>query len=184
MKDELKNIALRIRDLREISGLTPEKIANHFNLTVEKYLTYENASEDIPMGFLLDFARFFKVEFTDLLTGGTPMLHTFSYVKKDRGVQVDRRAHYNYMHLAYNFADKKAEPFLVTIEPNDSPISLNIHEGQEFNYCVEGKIMILINGQELILEPGDSLYFNSLSPHGMKALDGKTAKFLAIILNW
>jgi len=183
MNDELKNIALRIRALREISGMTVEETASNFKLTTEKYQTYENASEDIPMGFLLEFARFFKVEFTDLLTGGTPMLHTFSYVKKDRGVKVDRRAHYEYQHLAYNFANKKAEPFLVTIEPNDSPINLNAHEGQEFNYCVDGKLMIVINGQELILEAGDSLYFNSLSPHGMKALDGTTAKFLAIILN-
>ena len=57
-----------------------------------------------------------------------------------------------------------------------------MHEGQEFNYCVEGRLMILLNGQEVIMEPGDSLYFNSEMPHGMRALDGKPAKFLAIIL--
>ena len=42
--------------------------------------------------------------------------------------------------------------------------------------------MILLNGQEVVMEPGDSLYFNSEMPHGMRALDGKPAKSLAVIL--
>ena len=47
---------------------------------------------------------------------------------------------------------------------------------------IEGRMMLSINGKELILEPGDSIYFDSSLPHGMKALDGKTVKFLAMII--
>ena len=50
------------------------------------------------------------------------------------------------------------------------------------NYVLEGRLLIGLNGKEIELNPGDSLYFDSSLPHGMKALDGKTVRFLAIIL--
>jgi quercetin dioxygenase-like cupin family protein len=59
---------------------------------------------------------------------------------------------------------------------------LNSHAGQEYNYIISGRMLIRINGKDLILEEGDSIYFNSDLPHGMKALDGEQVKFLAIIL--
>ena len=77
---------------------------------------------------------------------------------------------------------RKADPFIVTVEPNDNPIHYNTHEGQEFNLIIQGRMLISVGGKELVLNEGDSLYFNSALPHGMKALDGKTVKFLAIIL--
>ncbi len=182
MEKEIQDIAVRIKNLREIANLTAEETARKLNVTLEEYLQYESGTSDIPMGFILEVSRLFHVEMSDILSGGHPMLRTFSFVKKDRGIRVERREHYKYQHLAYNFANKKAEPFLVTVESkDDDAIHLNSHEGQEFNYCVEGRLLILINGQEVIMEPGDSLYFNSMTPHGMKALDGKPAKFLAII---
>lgn len=169
--------------MREISNFTIDDVSKALNVDTKVYESYEEGNIDIPMGFLLDFANLCKIELSDLLSGGTPMLRTFSYIKKDRGQTVERREHYKYQHLAYNFANKKAEPFLVTVESkDDDTIHLNSHDGQEFNYCVEGKLLISIDGNDIILEPGDSLYFDSLTPHGMKALDGKPAKFLAIII--
>ncbi len=67
-------------------------------------------------------------------------------------------------------------------DPEDTPIDFNTHPGQEFNYVVEGTLKIVIDNHELILNEGDSLYFDSNYKHGMKALNGKPAKFLAIIL--
>jgi quercetin dioxygenase-like cupin family protein len=88
-----------------------------------------------------------------------------------------------YQSLAHNFINKKSEPFMVTVEPEagDVPIHLNNHPGQEFNYVMEGTLMIYIDGHQLILNEGDSLYFDSGCNHGMKAVGGKRAKFLAII---
>ena len=56
------------------------------------------------------------------------------------------------------------------------------NQGQEFNIVIEGRMLLNINGKELILNTGDSLYFNSALPHGMLALDGRPVKFLAIIM--
>ena len=75
-------------------------------------------------------------------------------------------------------------PFIVTVEPaaDDAPMHLNCHPGQEMNYVLEGRLLIGLNGKEIVLNTGDSLYFDSGLPHGMKALDGKTVRFLAIIM--
>jgi quercetin dioxygenase-like cupin family protein len=76
------------------------------------------------------------------------------------------------------------EPFLITIDPkpDDEPIYTTAHNGQEFHYCLEGSFVIRIDKHELIIEEGDSVYFDSAYQHGMKALNGKPAKELVIIL--
>lgn len=183
MSEQIREIAQRMKEMREILDLSIEDIERELKVDRKEYLEYESGNHDIPMGFLLDFASLCKIDLSDILIGGTPMLNTYSFIKKDRGEAVERREHYKYQHLAFNFSNRKAEPFLVTVESEeDKKIHLNSHEGQEFNYCVEGRLLISIDGNEVILEEGDSIYFNSVTPHGMKALDGKRARFLAIIL--
>ncbi len=73
---------------------------------------------------------------------------------------------------------------MVTVEPkpDETPIHLSQHSGQEFNIVIKGRLLIHINGKDLILEKGDSLYFDPGLPHGMKALDGKPVKFLTVII--
>ncbi|HHW30140.1 MAG TPA: helix-turn-helix domain-containing protein [Clostridiaceae bacterium] len=184
MSEQIKQIAARIKDLREISGLSIETLAQEFNVPVETYIEYESGSVDIPVGFLHKISSRFKVDMTALLTGEEPKLRNYCVVRNGKGVSVDRRKAYKYQNLAYNFLHKRAEPFLVTVEPkpDECPLEFNAHPGQEFNYVLEGKLKVVINGYELILDEGDSLYFDSGLEHGMKALNGKPAKFLAIIL--
>lgn len=183
MSEHIKNIAMRIRELREIAGVSLETLAHEFGISREAYQEYESGDTDIPVNFLFQVAHRFGVELTDLLTGESPRLHVYSLVRDGAGVAFDRRKQYHYRHLAYNFSHRKAEPFLVTVEPEapEAPVSRNSHAGQEFNYVLEGKLLILLDGHELELNPGDSLYFDASRPHGMKALGGREAKFLAII---
>ncbi len=183
MSDQIKQIAARIKDLREIAGFSEEALSSELGISVETYQQYESGSIDIPIGFLYELATKFHVELTAILTGDGPKLRTYSLVRKDKGVSVDRRNPYKYQSLAYNFVNKKAEPFRVCVEPTaeDAPIHFSSHPGQEFNYVLEGTLMIYIDGHQLVLNEGDSLYFDSGYNHGMKAIGGKTAKFLAII---
>lgn len=182
MSDQVRMIAERMKELRKISGLSPEKAAASLNIPVNEYLAYENGEADIPIGFLNEFAAKFNVDLTELLTGESPKLRRYALVRNGKGKSVERRAPYQYHSLAYNFVDKKAEPFLVTVLPgNNSSVSMNTHPGQEFNYVTEGSLMIVINDKEFILNKGDSLYFDATQPHGMKALNNERAQFLAII---
>ena len=86
--------------------------------------------------------------------------------------------------LPYNFGNKVAEPFFVTAGavPAGTPLVVNCHDGQEFDYVMEGTLRFIVNGTEMVLNPGDSIYFNSGYPHGLQAVGDKPAKFLAIVL--
>lgn len=184
MSEQIKQIAERIKELREIAGISLEALAKEFHITVEEYEQYESGDVDIPVSFLYEVANKFNVELTAILTGEGPRLRIYSLVRKGKGFSVDRQKQYKYQSLAYNFSHKKAEPFLVTVEPlpEDHPIHFNTHPGQEFNYVIEGTLKIVINGHELILSEGDSLFFDSGFEHGMKAMNNQTAKFIAVIL--
>jgi mannose-6-phosphate isomerase-like protein (cupin superfamily) len=108
----------------------------------------------------------------------------YSIVRKGKGVSVDRRKEYQHVSLAFNFAHKKAEPFLVTVPPEtaQAPVALNAHPGQEFNYVLKGALMVVIGGHEIELHEGDALFFDSGYEHGMKAINNEAAQFLAVIL--
>jgi len=182
MLEEIKQVALRIKELREISSMSVESMAKELNIPVKTYREYESGNADIPVSLLYAIANKFNVELSAILTGDEPKLQTYSVVRKGKGVSVERRQDYEYQSLAYNFAHKKAEPFMVTVRPDNKEFHYNSHPGQEFNYVLEGTLKVLINGYEIILNEGDSLFFDSGIKHGMQALNNKPAKFLAIIL--
>ena len=184
MNEQVKLIGQRIQDLREIAEISAEEIAQYLEIPLEKYLSYENGEDDMPISILYELANKFDVEFTSILSGEAPKLSVYQHVKAGQAIGVKRREQYQYNNLAYNFANKSLEPFLVTVPPSkeeETTLSLTSHPGQEFNYCLKGRVCIVINGKEIILEEGDSLIFDSKHWHGMKALDDTEAVFLAIV---
>lgn len=184
MSNEIREIAQRMKAIREIAGLSGNQMAEMLEIDAENYIGYETGIIDIPISVLLKVSEKFGVEFTALVTGQEPRLQRYTLVRKGNGLSVNRRDDYKYNNLAYNFINKKAEPFLVTVEPEpeSTPIPRNAHPGQEFNYMLEGALKIVLNSHEIILNEGDSLYFDSSLAHGMQALNNKRAVFLAIIL--
>lgn len=114
--------------------------------------------------------------------GYEPRMNSYFLTRKDKGVAVERTKAYKYQSLAAGFANRKADPFMVTVEPSapEAPFTLNTHPGQEFNLVLEGSMHLRIGEKELVLNEGDSIIFDSTRPHGMKAID-RQVKFLAII---
>lgn len=184
MEEQLKLIAERVKGLRDIFGISAADLAKELNIPFDVFQDYESGAVDIPVGVLFRLAQHFNIELSSLLTGEEPRLHTYSLTRSGRGVSVERRKEYKYQNLAYNFIHKKAEPFLVTVdpEPEGTPVHLNNHPGQEFDFLLDGTLKIVLGDKEIILNEGDSLYYDSNVNHGMQALNGKPAKFLAIIL--
>ncbi len=184
MNEEIQLIAERIRELREIAGISIESLARELGVPQDLIRQYESGSVDIPVGFLSKIAHKFGIELAAILTGENPRLHVYCVVRKDKGLQVERRKQYKYENLAANFINKKAEPFLVRIEPSpDSvPLEFNSHPGQEFNYVIQGTLKIVIDTHELILYEGDSIYYDSGYKHAMKAMNQTIVKMLAIVL--
>ena len=184
MNEEIKQIAERLKGLREVLELSVEEVAKTCSLTPEKYLELESGNVDISVSILHRISHAYGVELTTLMFGSEPKMSSYFVTRKGKGVSVERTKAYKYQSLAAGFSKRKADPFMVTVhpKPDDEPIYQNSHDGQEYNYVIEGRLLVQICGKEMILEEGDSVYFNSEQPHGMRALDGKEVKFLAIIL--
>lgn len=184
MQEKNREIANRIREMRELSDITMQEIADRLNIAADLYEKYEKGLVDIPASLLFELAAIFKVELGLLLTGEEPRMHYYSVTRKEKGARVDRREAYHYQNLASNFIHAKAEPFLVTVDPKPEGTvpPKNAHPGQEFEYLLEGRMRLYIRDQEIDLEAGDSIYFDSFCPHAMCALDNRPARFLAVIL--
>ena len=98
-------------------------------------------------------------------------------------MKFNRREQYVYHHLAYNFRDKLAEPFIVTVaqDAEGAEKQAHSHEGQEFDYVLEGTLRIVLGGNDLYLKAGDSIYYDSSLPHAMYALEGD-CRFIAVVV--
>ena len=179
-----KEIAERMRAIRELSDMEPEELANAMGIPVDEYVSYESGEVDIPISALYDMSNTLNVSITELLTGDIAKLHVYSIVRKGKGVYVDRGSAYRYEDLAANFADRKVSPFLVTIAPSgeEEPYHLNVHNGHEYHYCLSGSFKIMIGDYETTINEGDSLYFDSGNPHGMKANGGEPAEVLVVVI--
>lgn len=184
MQEKIKEIADRIKELREISDISVDEMADRLDMDTGSYQIYEAGETDIPASILYRISSGLKVDMSVLLTGEDPRMHVFTVTRKDKGVSVERRKEYKYQSLASNFVHKKAEPFVVKVEPKPegTEMSMNSHPGQEFNFVLEGTLKVFIHNNEIVLEEGDSIFFDSNYPHSMAAVGGKSAKFLAIIM--
>ncbi|MHB8101198.1 MAG: helix-turn-helix domain-containing protein [Methanosarcina sp.] len=184
MQEKIKEIADRVREMRELSDIPVKEMAEHLQVSDEMYRKYESGSEDIPASLLFEIAHKLHVDMATLLTGEEPRMNIFTVTRDGKGVSVERRKQYAYQNLAENFIHKKAEFFIVAVEPkpHGTKPETNSHPGQEFDYVLEGTLKVYIHNNEIVLGKGDSIYFDSNYEHAMEALNGGPAKFLAVIL--
>jgi transcriptional regulator with XRE-family HTH domain len=182
MNTQIKQIAERLRGLRDALDLTIGQAAEKCGVPEADYARYESGTSDIPMSFICEVAQTFGVETTALISGDDPHSLAYFVTRKGTGASVERTKAYKYQALAHGFRHAKAEPFEVTVEPSNQPITMNTHPGQEFNLMLEGTMQLRISENDITLNEGDSIYFDSTKPHGMKALGGKKVKFLAVIV--
>jgi transcriptional regulator with XRE-family HTH domain len=183
MNSHIKTIALRIADLREIAALTPEEVADRAGISPDEYTAYEAGEKDFSFSHLFNIASVLGVDISDLLTGESPKLTGYILTRAGKGLAFDRRKAYHYEHLAYNFRNKKAEPFIVTVQhdPTNAKKTAHAHEGQEFDYVLEGRMKIVLSTNEVYLGPGDSIYYDSSIPHAMYALE-TDCRFIAVVV--
>lgn len=181
MKNQRLAIAERVRGLRDASEITQAEVAENTGVPVETYRMYESGEQDVPMSYLSRLAAFYRVDPTAILTGGDAHARAFHLTRRGRGPVVERRNVYHYEALGASFTGRTMEPYIVTVEPSLKELHLNSHPGQEFNYVLSGRLRLTIGGRTMVLDPGDSVYFDALRPHGMQTADDRPATFLAII---
>ena len=181
MLEQTRMVALRIRELRDISGFSVQEVAKKLGITAERYEQYEQDGTDIPISVVYSLAGLYRVDTTDILSGASPKMVSFSLVQKGRGLKVERFEGYEYENIAYPFLHRTMEPMIVTLSPGGAEPKMVMHGGQELNYCLEGEIIVYHDGGEVRLKEGDCVYFDARKPHGQRAAGAGPARFLTVI---
>lgn len=186
MNYDIKEVAKRLKGLRLSCDLSIEEFCERTGMDPETYRKVEEGEKDFSVTFLYKCSEVFNVDLVEILTGTAPRLSTYSIVRKDKGLPIERRERFAYQHLAYLFKNKDIEPLLVKAPyeegAEDKPIVMSVHEGQEWDYILKGKIKFIIDDHVEILGEGDSLFYDSNQPHGMIAIGGEDCEFLAILI--
>ena len=182
----LLEVAERIREMREICGITPEEMAAKTEVSPADYLAYEAGEQDFPFTFIHKCALAFGIGITDLLEGKSAHLSSYTVTRKGEGQRTAREDGIEIRNLAPLFRQKIAEPYWVRYEFDrglqDKPIHLTKHSGQEFDIVMSGRLKVQIGENIEYLGEGDSIYYNSSTPHGMIAVDGQDCLFVAVVL--
>lgn len=185
--DQLRDVASRIKGMREIMSLSESEMAEKTEVSLADYKNYESGSVDLPFSFIHKCALVFSIDITDLLEGESTTLTSYTVTRKGQGVQTAKEEGIDIFNLAPKFKDKLAEPYWVRYEYSEElqsrPIQLSKHSGQEFDLVLSGSLLVQVGENKEILHEGDSIYYNSSTPHGMIAVEGKDCVFCAVVLS-
>ena len=186
-KNQLLEIAERISDMREIMGFSESEMAEKTEVSLALYKAYESGEVDLPFTFIHNSALAFGIDITDLLEGHSSTLTSYTVTRKGMGQQTAKETGIDIMNMAPKFKNKLAEPYWVRYEYSDElqhqPIHLTKHSGQEFDLVLSGALLVQVGSNKEILHEGDSIYYNSSTPHGMIAVEGKDCVFCAVVMN-
>ncbi|MBO7148678.1 MAG: AMP-binding protein [Clostridia bacterium] len=183
---KIKEMAQRIRELREIQGYSIDFMAEKTGVSADEYVRCEKGEADLNFAFIYRCASALGVNVTDIIEGYSPNLKSYILTRAGAGQQIAKAHGMIYHNLAYAFKNRIAEPLYVVSAYDESAqgkdIELTTHAGQECDIVIEGNLMVQIGEHKEVLGPGDCIYYNSDTPHGMIAVNGKDCRFYAIVL--
>ncbi len=183
---KMSEVAARIKELRQIDGISVETMAKLTGVSREEYVACEAGQHDLSFAFIYRCALAFKVGVTDIIEGESANLRSYTVTRRGEGQKIDQAHGMVYHSLAANFKNRVSEPLYVhsiydeAAERKD--IELTTHDGQELDIVLKGSLKIQIGSHSVVLNEGDSVYFDSSTPHGMIAVGGQDCEFYAIVL--
>ena len=183
---QLSEIAARIKEMRDIMGWSIEELSEKTEFSIDECIAYEGGNTDIPFSFIHKCALAFDVEMMELLEGRSARLSSYTVTRKGEGQKTVQDDGIDISNLAPKFRNKIAEPYWVRYEydpaQQNKPIHLATHSGQEFDLVLSGRLKVQVGNHVEYLNEGDSIYYDSSTPHGMIAVDGADCVFCAVVL--
>ena len=184
---KIKEIAGRIKELREIVNLTTAEMAAKTAVSEQEYIACENGESDLNFAFIYRCANVFNVDVTDIIEGYSPKLESYTVTRRGKGQRIEKAHGMTYYNLASAFKNRIAEPLYVksvySEEAQHKDMELTTHSGQECDLIISGHLKVQVGEHKVVLGPGDSIYYDSSTPHGMIAVNGEDCEFYAIVLN-
>ena len=186
MEHKLKQIAERVKDLRIIAGISIEEMAERTGISASEYEQCEAGNRNLSIAFLYHCALSFGVDMGDILEGNSPKLRSYALTRAGEGQRFEEAYNMIGFNLASGFRNRIALPLYMEMkyieDAQNKPIELVTHEGQECDIVLKGQMKIQIGEHSEILNPGDCIYYDSGTPHGMIAVGGEDCSFYAIVL--
>ena len=155
MDEAIKQIGERLKGLREVLNIPAEEVAELCEISLDHYLKIESGEADPSVYRLSKISKRYGIDLDVLLFGEEPRMK-----------------------------GRKVNPFMVQVDPlpGDKKPNKNGHDGQEYDYVIEGQLEVTIEEKVMVLNPGDSIYFDSRKSHCFRSLNNEPAKFLCIII--
>ncbi len=190
VKDEVAalNIGSQVRQLRNRRGLTLREVADMTGLSKPLLSRIENSITAPPVATLIKISMALGVKIGHFFQE-TSLDSRLVVVRKEDRYALKRLGHpdqyagigYSYESLAYPMVNKQMEPFIVEIDPCDeNRMCFNNHHGEEFIFVLDGTLEFRNSSRTLVLNEGDSIYFDSGVPHGLRGLGGP-ARVLVVV---
>ena len=181
-------IGAAVKALREKKRLTVNDVAAKTGLSKTLLTQIEDGETIPPVATLLKLAGSFNVGMAAFFESGTEP-ETVSVTRKGERVRIKKRPHhhegevdYVYESLETKKPDKHMEPFLVEFMPMETTdMVFTSHKGEEFLYLLTGKLEFRSDERVELLQPGDSIYFESERNHSFRSLDGKPARGIVVV---
>ena len=190
MSENKTLIGSKIKSIRETKNLSLEEIAESSGLSTEQIISIES-DENLPsLGPLIKIARALGVRLGTFLDDSDalgPVVCRAADRERDSSISfsngaTDARKHMEYHPLAQQKAGRHMEPFVIDINPEESPdFQLSAHEGEEFIYVMQGEVEIIYGKETYALKEGDSIFYDSIVKHHVHGAPGKSAKILAVV---
>jgi transcriptional regulator with XRE-family HTH domain len=182
-----KRIGERIRRLRLKKSMGLVELGKHTGLSAS-FLSQLETGRVVPtlrnlariaMVFSKDLSYFFETEPTAIFR-----IHK----QKDRvrlpqtGVELPT---YFFESLGYMVPDRHMDPYFAEFIPmaRTADPKAHMHPGYEFLYVLDGELELRHGDQECTLETGDSVYFDSGTPHSYQCAGKKAAKVIIVTMH-
>ncbi len=187
MKDQVASLDIgsQVKRLRNLRDLTLQDLSEMTGLSKPNLSQIENNLVTPPIATLLKISVALGVAI-GIFFKEAHQENSIVVVRKEDRYGVVKGPHithigYQYEPLAYPRIDKNMEPFIVEMEEREAEaIEFNNHRGEEFLYVLEGTLEFHNKDTVLRLNEGDSIYFDSVVPHGYRGVGGP-AKTLVVI---
>jgi len=183
-EDGKEDIGHRIKAIRQAKGLSLDELSNMTGFDVELLARIENCEVQPQLGTSIKLSKALDSAFGRLVSGVGEKLYSITRKGEQKIVsrstsQKGKKNAYTYRSLAPEVKGRHMESLIVQLE--EAPdAERSVHDGEEFIYVLDGAVALDIGDDHFDLQPGDSAYYLSTTPHLIAAARGQ-ATILAVL---
>lgn len=182
------NIGAKIKVLRRAKKMTLQDVANETGFSTALISQIENNNISPPIATLSKIAHFFDVKIGHFFSENEEeclyeVLRGNERTVVPKVVSRDGTNHgYFYESLSVRKKNKKMDPFLITLNAKVTNTDTYSHNGEEFLFVMKGAAELLLDDQRIVLNKGDSVYFDANLKHRLLSAGGDEVKVMAVVM--